>query len=70
MIRAGSISQRHGSAVPDPYQDVKDPQYCSKSIRKEPKFTGNKNSSLLLPLSPYHKMSTFDEEGLRTVEDS
>jgi hypothetical protein len=25
---AGSISQRHGSAGPDPYQNVSDPQHC------------------------------------------
>ena len=26
---SGSISQRHGSADPDPYQNVMDPQHCS-----------------------------------------
>ncbi len=25
---SGSISRRHGSADPDPYQNVTDPQYC------------------------------------------
>jgi hypothetical protein len=25
---SGSISQRHGSAVPDPHQNVMDPQHC------------------------------------------
>jgi hypothetical protein len=29
---SGSISQRHGSADPDPHQNVMDPQYCM-SIR-------------------------------------
>ncbi len=27
-IRSRIISQRHGSADPDPYQNVKDPQHC------------------------------------------
>ncbi len=31
---SGSISQRHGSADPDPHQNVMDPQHCSK--HKEP----------------------------------
>jgi hypothetical protein len=26
---SGSISQRHGSAAPDPHQNVLDPQHCS-----------------------------------------
>jgi hypothetical protein len=26
---SGSISQRHGSADPDPHQNVMDPQHCS-----------------------------------------
>jgi hypothetical protein len=25
---SGSITQRHGSADPDPYQNVMDPQHC------------------------------------------
>ena len=25
---SGSIGQRHGSADPDPYQNLKDPQHC------------------------------------------
>jgi hypothetical protein len=28
---SGSISQRHGSADPDPYQNVMDPQHCLES---------------------------------------
>ncbi len=27
---SGSISQRHGSADPDPHQNVMDPQHCSQ----------------------------------------
>ncbi len=27
---AGSINQRYGSADPDPYQNVMDPQHCQK----------------------------------------
>jgi hypothetical protein len=27
---SGSISQRHGSADPDPYQNVMDPQHCNR----------------------------------------
>jgi hypothetical protein len=28
---SGSISQRHGSVDPDPYQNVMDPQHCFKN---------------------------------------
>jgi hypothetical protein len=48
--RSGSISQRHGSTDPDPYQNVMDPQHCKilrfnvkLGIKLEEKFcyTGN-----------------------------
>jgi hypothetical protein len=29
---SGSVSQRHGSANPDPYQNVSDPQHCILKI--------------------------------------
>jgi hypothetical protein len=29
---SGSISQRHGSADPDPHQNVMDPEHCSQAI--------------------------------------
>ncbi len=80
LVRAGSISQRHGSAVADPYQDVTDPQYCSKSNRKAEKFTGKLARilayhylclrSIKCPLSIISGEKHFDEEGLRTVVDS
>jgi hypothetical protein len=31
---SGSISQRHGSADPDPYQNVMDPQHCYQEERE------------------------------------
>jgi hypothetical protein len=31
---SGSISQRHGSADPDPHQNVMDPQHCAKLIKR------------------------------------
>jgi hypothetical protein len=31
--RSGSISQRHGSADPDPHQNVIDPEHCFKVAR-------------------------------------
>jgi hypothetical protein len=30
---SGSISQRHGSADPDPHQNVMDPQHCLKAVQ-------------------------------------
>jgi hypothetical protein len=30
---SGSISQRHGSADPDPHQNVMDPQHCFRSLQ-------------------------------------
>jgi hypothetical protein len=37
---SGSISQRHGSADPDPHQNVIDPEHCHKHRKKylEPRF--------------------------------
>jgi hypothetical protein len=40
---SGSISQRHGSADPDPHQIVMDPQHCMKV-----KIGQGLNSNLLL----------------------
>jgi hypothetical protein len=34
---SGSISQRHGSADPDPYQNVMDPQHCMKGFQRDKK---------------------------------
>ncbi len=33
---SGSINQRHGSADPDPHQNVMDPQYCFQGSRSPP----------------------------------
>jgi hypothetical protein len=46
---SGSISQRHGSADPDPHQNVMDPQHCPEqkgderdaSLRNVPKRLTN-----------------------------
>jgi hypothetical protein len=35
---SGSISQRHGSAEPDPPQNVMDPQHCLKLMFFSPQF--------------------------------
>ena len=32
---SGSISQRHGSADPDPHQNVMDPQHCIKDSQNK-----------------------------------
>jgi hypothetical protein len=42
---SGSISQRHGSADPDPHQNVMDPEYCKKH---SPKLIGTTSSGLLM----------------------
>jgi hypothetical protein len=34
---SGSISQRHGSADPDPYQNVMDPQHCFELSYSDPR---------------------------------
>jgi hypothetical protein len=31
-VGSGSISQRHGSADPDPYQNFTDPQHCFQKV--------------------------------------
>jgi hypothetical protein len=32
IARSGSISQRYGSADPDPYQNFMDPQHCFENL--------------------------------------
>jgi hypothetical protein len=41
---SGSISQRHGSADPDPHQNVMDPQHCIKLKMKLYCFLGNNDA--------------------------
>jgi hypothetical protein len=36
---SGSISQRHGSADPDPSQNVMDPQHCFKEFNCTTKYS-------------------------------
>jgi hypothetical protein len=33
-VESGSISQRYGSADPDPHQKITDPQHWPKGLRK------------------------------------
>jgi hypothetical protein len=37
---SGSISQKHGSADPDPHQNVMDPQHCTAEIFEYPTCAG------------------------------
>ncbi len=37
----GSLSQRYGSADPDPYQNVMDPQHCRKVVNCDKKLLQN-----------------------------
>ncbi len=37
---SGSISQRHGSADPDPHQNDMDPQHCQEPSRCQPQEEG------------------------------
>ncbi len=37
---SGSISQRHGSADPDPHQNVMDPQHWQEPCRRQPQEEG------------------------------
>jgi hypothetical protein len=39
---SGSISQRHGTADPDPYQNVMDPQHCLWLMDPDPEPGGKK----------------------------
>ncbi len=41
---SGSISQRHGSADPDPHQNVTDPEYWSKQLFAEKELRGHRPS--------------------------
>jgi hypothetical protein len=38
---SGSISQRHGSADPDPNQNVMDPQHCHQESKLAAEFVFN-----------------------------
>ncbi len=58
---SGSISQRHGSADPDPHQNVIDPQHCKKeynpkSLKASLNFPANR--CILWPKYMYIKYCT------------
>jgi hypothetical protein len=46
---SGSISQRHGSADPDPHQNVMDPEHCIPDPGSKPKRGGGGGKLVVLP---------------------
>jgi hypothetical protein len=50
---SGSISQRYGSAGPDPPQNVMDPQHCSQDPLAESEAADQMDRSARTPLFPF-----------------
>jgi hypothetical protein len=61
IARSGSISQRNGSADPDPQQNAMDPEHCKKH---SPKLTGTTSSGLLMLAEQEVQRFTFPHRPL------
>ena len=55
-VGSGSISQRYGSADPDPHQNVTDPQHWFSRARNQDSVTVSTSDADLHSLNPEHDL--------------